>query len=70
MVWRPAILVAGGIKNMDVNSIIRLIKEHRERFFDAQIAGVADDPLVATRAEVYRAIADEYDELLSEIEKQ
>ena len=55
-------------RDADANNVIRLIREHREKFFEAQILSNEDDPLVATQAEVSRAIADEYDDLLSEIE--
>jgi hypothetical protein len=53
---------------MDAQSIIALIRRRREAFFDSQISGTASDPLVATGADVSRAIADEYDSLLAEIE--
>ncbi len=53
---------------MTADEIIALIKNRREKFFDAQILGTADDPPVASQAGVYRAISDEYDDLLAEIE--
>ena len=31
--------------NMDANEIIAMIQKRRNEFFDAQIAGSADDPL-------------------------
>jgi hypothetical protein len=52
---------------MDANRIVAIIKKRRDDYFDAQIAGTADDPLEYTSAGVKRAIADEYDSLLEEI---
>ena len=54
---------------MDAQQIIKIIKRRREDFFDSQKAGTADDPLVYTVADRSRAISDEYDELLEEIER-
>lgn len=53
---------------MDIDEIMKIIKARRETFFDPQIVGTANDPLVATAADVARSISDEYDSLLAEIE--
>jgi len=55
---------------MDAQLIIAILKKRRDEFFDAQIAGTADDPLEFTAADVKRAIADEYDSLLQEVGAQ
>jgi hypothetical protein len=53
---------------MDSNSIVAAIRRRRNYFFDAQGVGTEHDPLEFTAAEVSRAIADEYDSLLAEIQ--
>lgn len=53
---------------MDSDEIIAIIKKRRDDFFDSQIAGTAEDPFEYTSADVKRAIADEYDSLLLEIQ--
>jgi len=53
---------------MDANEIVGAIRRRRDYFFDAQIAGTAEDPLEYSAASLARAIADEYDSLLAEIE--
>ncbi len=53
---------------MDSNRIISAIRRRRDYFFDAQGVGTAKDPLEYTAAEMSRAIADEYDTLLAEID--
>jgi len=55
---------------VDASEIIAIIKKRRDDYFDSQIAGTASDPLVYTAAEVSRAIADEYDSLLLEIQEE
>lgn len=52
---------------MEAQDIITLIKKRREIFWDRQIIGCADDPLVWSDASCDRKIADEYDSLLEEI---
>jgi len=52
---------------MDANGIIAMIEKHRNQFFDAQIAGSADDPLEYSLASLNRFMADEYESLLLEI---
>ena len=52
---------------IDADQIINLIKNRRDWFMDAQIAGTAADPKDYSQAELNRAIADEYDSLLAEI---
>jgi hypothetical protein len=54
---------------MIADEIITIIKRRREHFFDSQIAGTADDPAEYSAADVSRAIADEYDSLLAEIQE-
>jgi len=53
---------------MDASEIITAIRRRRDHFFDVQGAGTAEDPPEYSAAEVARAIADEYDSLLAEIE--
>jgi hypothetical protein len=48
--------------------IMQIIKRRREEFFESQIVGTAEDPLVWSHAGLNRAISDEYDNLLREIE--
>ena len=55
---------------MDENEIIAIVRKRRDNFFDAQIAGTAEDPLEYSAASVNMAIADEYDSLLLEIQGQ
>jgi hypothetical protein len=54
---------------MEADKIVEIIKKRRDQFWDSQIVGTGADPLTATGADVARAIADEYDDLLAEIEK-
>lgn len=53
---------------MDANEILAAIRRRRDNFFDTQGAGTTEDPLEFSAAEVARAIADEYDSLLAEVE--
>jgi hypothetical protein len=53
---------------MDSDKSITIIKKRRDGFFDSQIAETAEDPFEYTSAGVKRAIADEYDSLLLEIQ--
>ena len=53
---------------MDAEEIIKTIRKRREGYFDSQIMGTAEDPKVYSAADLARAISDEYDSLLSEIE--
>lgn len=52
---------------MQVRDIIRIIEKRRDDYFDAQIAGTADDPKQWSEADVQHRIATEYDSLLAEI---
>lgn len=54
---------------MDSNIFIATIRRRRDHFLDAQGVGTAEDPLEFSAAEVSRAIADEYDSLLAEIQR-
>ena len=54
--------------SVNASRIIQLIRGRREKFFEAQMLSNEDDPVIATQADLARAIADEYDDLLSEIE--
>jgi len=58
----------GGKYNMDAGEIIAAIKKRRDSFFDSQIAGTSEDPLEYSAAGLSRAVADEYDSLLLEIQ--
>lgn len=53
----------------DARQIVELIKQRKDWFFDAQAAGTADDPKLFSGAEANRMIADEYEALLSEIQR-
>ncbi len=53
---------------MNANEIVASIRKRRDNFLDAQIIGTAEDPLEYSAASVSRAIADEYDSLLAEID--
>ena len=53
---------------MDMNGIVAAIRRRRDYFFDAQICGTAEDPLEYSAASLARAIADEFDSLLAEVE--
>ena len=53
---------------MDANESIAAIRRRRDNLFDAQGVGTANDSLQYSAAEVVRAIADEYDSLLAEVE--
>jgi len=53
---------------VDAVEIINIINRRKDEFYDLQLIGTADDPLVFTEAGVARAKADEYESLLAEIE--
>jgi hypothetical protein len=56
---------------MDLSRIIEIIETRRDAFRDASSIGTANDPLVASAAQVAWEKAHEYDSLLAEIrEKQ
>lgn len=59
---------SGGLYNVDAIEIIAAIKRRRDSFFDSQIVGTSEDPLEYSAAGLSRAIADEYDSLLVEIQ--
>ena len=54
---------------MDAQSIIEVIKRRRNQFWDQQTLGSSRDPDGGEAAQQARAIADEYDSLLAEIEE-
>jgi hypothetical protein len=53
---------------MDANQIIGIIKRRRDWFLESHTNKEADNLPVYSEAGVARAIADEYDSLLEEIE--
>jgi hypothetical protein len=57
-----------GDRTVNSDEILAIVKKRRDDFFDSQIAGTAEDPLEYTSADVKRAIADEYDSFLLEIQ--
>jgi hypothetical protein len=53
---------------MDAKQIIAIIKRRRDEFWDRQVGGSTSDPDHGEAAQRARDIADEYDDLLAEIE--
>jgi hypothetical protein len=54
---------------MTVEDVIELIKEHRNQHFPSAVGGDEGDPLCWSEAGFQRAMVQEYDALLDEIER-
>jgi hypothetical protein len=52
---------------MSASEIVEVIKQRRDTFWDQQIVGTLSDPLAHSEADLARAKADEYDDLLVKI---
>jgi hypothetical protein len=52
---------------MNASEIVEVIKRRRDSFWDLQIEGTSSDDPVYSGADLARAKADEYDDLLVEI---
>ena len=54
---------------MNVEDVIELVKKHRKQHVPSPIGGDAGDPLRWSDGGLHRAIVQEYDDLLDEIQR-